>query len=57
MEKVIITGNTLTLEEIVQVCRNYCSVELSQSAVDRILASRKIVDDFVENKRYNIAPY
>jgi histidine ammonia-lyase len=49
MEKVIITGNTLTLEEIVQVCRNYCSVELSQSAVDRILASRKIVDDFVEN--------
>lgn len=49
MEKVIITGNTLTLEEIVQVCRNYCSVELSQSAVDRILSSRKIVDDFVEN--------
>lgn len=49
MEKVIITGNTLTLEEIVQVCRNYCSVQLSQSAVDRILASRKIVDDFVEN--------
>lgn len=49
MEKVIITGNTLTLEEIAEVCRNYCCVELSQSAVDRILASRKIVDDFVEN--------
>ncbi|MEA5093975.1 MAG: histidine ammonia-lyase [Sedimentibacter saalensis] len=49
MEKVIITGNTLTLEEIAEVCRNYCKVELSQSAVDRILASRKIVDDFVEN--------
>nr|WP_300089850.1 histidine ammonia-lyase [Sedimentibacter sp.] len=49
MEKVIITGNTLTLEEIAEVCRNYCSVELSKSAVDRILASRKIVDDFVDN--------
>lgn len=49
MEKVIITGNTLTLEEVVEVCRNYCEVELSKSAVDKILASRKIVDDFVEN--------
>jgi len=49
MEKVIITGNTLTLEEVVEVCRNYCEVELSASAVDKIIVSRKIVDEFVEN--------
>ncbi|MFA9423675.1 MAG: histidine ammonia-lyase [Sedimentibacter sp.] len=49
MEKVIITGSTLTLEEIVKVCRNNCEVELSKAAVEEILASRKIVDDFVEN--------
>ncbi len=49
MGNVIITGNTLTLEEIVEVCRNYCEVELSQSAVDKILESRKIVEGFVEN--------
>ncbi|MDW5299262.1 MAG: histidine ammonia-lyase [Sedimentibacter sp.] len=49
MKKVIITGNTLTLEEIVGVCRNYYEVELSDSAVDKVLLSRKIVDDFVEN--------
>lgn len=49
MEKVVITGNTLTLEEIAAVCRNFCNVELSQSAADKILKSRKIVDDFVEN--------
>lgn len=50
MSKVIITGNSLNLEEIVSVCRNYCEVELSQSAVDKIIASRKIVDEFVENE-------
>lgn len=49
MEKVVITGNTLTLEEIAAVCRNFCKVELSQSAADKIRMSRKIVDDFVEN--------
>ena len=50
MKKVIITGNTLTLEEIVLVCRNYYEVELSQTAVDKIIESRKIVDEFVENE-------
>ncbi len=50
MGKIIITGNTLTIEEVVSVCRNFCEVELSQSAVDRIKESRKIVDEFVENE-------
>lgn len=51
MSKVIITGNSLTLEEVVLVCRNYYEVELSKSAVEKITESRKIVDDFVENEK------
>ena len=50
MDKVIITGSTLTLEEVAAVCRNYKKVELSDFAVERILESRKVVDDFVENE-------
>lgn len=50
MDKVIITGNDLTLDEVVAVCRNYKKVELSDFAVERILKSRKVVDDFVENE-------
>ncbi len=50
MEKIIITGNTLTIDEVVSVCRNFCEVELSQSAVHKIKESRKIVDEFVENE-------
>lgn len=50
MEKVIITGNSLTLEDIVSVCRNYNEVELSPSAVEKIIESRKIVDEFVDNE-------
>lgn len=50
MDKVIITGNTLTLEEVIAVCRNYIKVELSDFAIEKILESRKIVDDFVENE-------
>ncbi|WP_313341451.1 histidine ammonia-lyase [Sedimentibacter sp.] len=49
MGKVIITGNTLTIEEVVSVCRNYYEVELSESAKEKVSSSRKIVDDFVEN--------
>lgn len=49
MGKVIITGNTLTIEEVVQVCRNYYEVEVSDDAKERVRSSRKIVDDFVEN--------
>lgn len=49
MSKVIITGNTLTIEEVVLVCRNFFEVELSKSAEEKVKASRKIVDDFVEN--------
>ncbi|MDF2949984.1 MAG: hutH [Sedimentibacter sp.] len=50
MKKVIITGNTLTLEEIVSVCRNYNEVEISKTAVEKIIESRKIVDEFVDNE-------
>ncbi|MDD4088453.1 MAG: histidine ammonia-lyase [Tissierellia bacterium] len=50
MDKVIITGNTLTLDEVAAVCRNYEMVELSELAVEKILESRKVVDDFVENE-------
>ncbi|HAQ39714.1 MAG TPA: histidine ammonia-lyase [Clostridiales bacterium] len=50
MGKVIITGNSLTLEEVASVCRDYYEVELSKSAVDKIAASRKIVEEFVENE-------
>jgi histidine ammonia-lyase len=50
MKKVIITGNSLTLEEIVSVCRNYYEVEISKTAVEKIIESRKIVDEFVDNE-------
>ena len=50
MDKVVITGNTLTLDELTAVCRNYEKVELSKLAVEKILESRKVVDDFVENE-------
>lgn len=48
MNKVIITGNDLTLEKLVQVCREYAIVELADEAKEKVLKSRKIVDDFVE---------
>lgn len=49
MNRIVITGNTLTLEEVIGVCRRYEQVELSNSAKVNIAKSRKVVDDFVEN--------
>lgn len=51
MKKIIITGDTLTLEEVAAVCRNYEEVELPDYAVQKIIESRKVVDEFVENEK------
>ncbi len=48
MEKILITGKTLTLEELVAVCRKDAQVELSEEAKQNILASRQVVDKLVE---------
>lgn len=50
MNKVILTGSTLTLEELVDVCRNNAHVELDPEATLRVIASRKIIDDFVDRE-------
>ena len=44
MKSVLITGHSLTLEELVAVSRENAVVELSQEAKDNILASRAVVD-------------
>ena len=51
MNKVIITGNDLTVEQIVSVCRQGALVELSPESIERVKASRKIVDDLVAEKK------
>ncbi|MBO5564275.1 MAG: histidine ammonia-lyase [Lachnospiraceae bacterium] len=51
MSKVIITGNDLTIDQVVDVCRNNAEVELSAESIERVKASRKIVDDLVAEKK------
>lgn len=50
METIYLTGSTLTLEQLVQVARFRAPVELDGQARERILRSRKIIDDFVERE-------
>ena len=49
MDKILITGRTLTLEELARVCREDAPVELSEEARQNITASRNVVDTLVEN--------
>ncbi|WP_346878553.1 MULTISPECIES: histidine ammonia-lyase [unclassified Clostridium] len=51
MNKVIINGNDLRLEDIVNVARNNYQVELSEEAIKRVEKSRGIVDKIVEEDR------
>ncbi|WP_315122247.1 histidine ammonia-lyase [uncultured Clostridium sp.] len=51
IKEVIMTGNDLTLEEIVNVARKGCKVSLSEDAVKGVKKSRKIIDDIVENEK------
>lgn len=50
MNKVIINGNDLTLQQIIDVVRNDFVVEISDEAKERVIKSRKIVDKIVENE-------
>lgn len=46
--QILITGNTLTLDELAAVCREDAQVVLSQEAKDRIEESRRVVDSLVD---------
>lgn len=47
MEKVIITGENLTLEELVAVCRHNAIVELGSEQEELVVKSRAVVDKLV----------
>lgn len=51
MNKVIINGNDLRLEDILNVARNNYQVEISEEAIKRVGKSREIVDKIVEENR------
>lgn len=51
MEKVILTGESLTLEEVVAVAREYAEVEIDEKTMEQVVASRKIVEEIVESER------
>ena len=44
METILITGHSLTLEELAEVCRKDAQVALSFEAKQNILESRQVVD-------------
>lgn len=48
MKKIIIDGNSLTLDDLVNVARYNFPVEVSKEALEKVKVSRKIVDDIVD---------
>ena len=51
MKEIFLTGNDLTLEEMVSIAREGCTVSIKESAIARVIKSRAIIDDIVENER------
>ncbi|AKL94904.1 histidine ammonia-lyase HutH [Clostridium aceticum] len=51
MATVLIDGNSLTLEAIVEVARNYYEVDLTPMAIEKINKTRGLVDHFVESEK------
>ncbi|MDO5027685.1 MAG: histidine ammonia-lyase [Bacillota bacterium] len=51
MEKVILTGDSLTLDQVIAVARDYAQVEIDEKAMERVEASRKVVEDIVDSER------
>lgn len=51
MKKVILGEGKLTLDELIDVVRNGAQAEISEAALKKIAASRKMVEDCVREKR------
>lgn len=51
MKTIVLTGQNLTLEEVVLVCRKDAQVTLSDAAEQSIIASRAVVNQIVEDER------
>lgn len=51
MEKIWLTGESLTLEQLVQAAVNKVPTEISEEARQNVIASRKIIDRIVEDER------
>jgi histidine ammonia-lyase len=51
VERLVLTGNDLTLEDVIDVARNYKKVEIAESAIEAVNDSRKIIDEIVDNER------
>ena len=51
MNKVLIDGNSLTLEDFIKVVRNGYKVALTEDSIKRVEKSRLIVDKFVEEEK------
>ena len=51
MNKVVLTGNDLTLEELVEVTRNHVKAEIDQKAIADVEKSRQYVEEIVEEER------
>lgn len=51
MEKLLLDGKSLTLEDFISVTRGKRKVALSEAAIKRINSAREIVDKYVEEKR------
>ena len=51
MSKIVLDGNSLTLEEVAAVSREHAAVSIAPEAVEAVNASRRIIDDIVNEER------
>ncbi|MDW7670984.1 MAG: histidine ammonia-lyase [Bacillota bacterium] len=51
MERILIDGNSLTIDDVVQAARKGVAVVLTEEAAESVLRSRKVVDDFVQEEK------
>lgn len=51
MKQILIDGNSLTLEQFIEVARNNNKVELTEEAIGKVNKARALVDRYVEENR------
>lgn len=51
MNKILIDGNSLTIEDVVKIARDNYKIELTKDALDKVTKARELVDKLVEEEK------
>ncbi len=50
MNKIILDGKSLTIDDVVKVARDHYTIEIAEASIKKVIVARQLVDELVKNR-------